>query len=325
MTGSVAFNSQVKLVLADVDETIAEVYCPAEKPMIEALAKLLDSGAAVFFITGGSLQRVKIGIIDPLPQGLRLKTLVAHCSGAEIWGFDRDGDLHGKPYYSKYEEVVTEQQKQAWRQVVDQLIQEFRFKTHPVMPKLQFKERYGDDPLEIMLDDRGPQITLELINAADLSPEQTRKLEVEVPQTHGQYDLRIPVLERADVLFKQHKIPVTSRLGGTMALDFAIEGVSKTTAIKYVLGNEAILSHVGLEKEQLKDPRHLEIWGDKFSTIRGGTDRLMCEAVDKRVRAIDFRQEDLEELPKGYNIVLWDGDKHLHHGTLEYLQSSGQS
>jgi hypothetical protein len=31
MTGSVPFDSQVKLVLVGVDETIAEVYCPAEK------------------------------------------------------------------------------------------------------------------------------------------------------------------------------------------------------------------------------------------------------------------------------------------------------
>ena len=25
--------------------------------------------------------------------------------------------------------------------------------------------------------------------------------------------------------------------------------------------------------------------------------------------------------PEGYNIVLWTGQRHLHHGLLEYLQS----
>ena len=47
----------------------------------------------------------------------------------------------------------------------------------------------------------------------------------------------------------------------------------------------------------------------------------MCEAVDSRVRAIDFRKENPEEFPKSFNIVVWDGKKHLHQGLLEYLKT----
>jgi hypothetical protein len=47
----------------------------------------------------------------------------------------------------------------------------------------------------------------------------------------------------------------------------------------------------------------------------------MSMALPATVRSIDFRQEDPTEFPEGYNIVLWDGQKHLHHGLLEYLQS----
>ena len=101
----------------------------------------------------------------------------------------------------------------------------------------------------------------------------------------------------------------------------AVEGVSKTTAVKTVLEESEILNSIGLNKNDLKNYENVEIWGDKFSSIRGGTDRHMCEAVDKRVRAIDFREENPEEFPKGYNIVVWDGEKHLQEGLLEYLQS----
>jgi hypothetical protein len=51
----------------------------------------------------------------------------------------------------------------------------------------------------------------------------------------------------------------------------------------------------------------------------------MCLAVDPKVRAIDFRKEDESEFPKGYNIIVWEGDKHLHEGVLEYLNLSGYS
>jgi hypothetical protein len=46
----------------------------------------------------------------------------------------------------------------------------------------------------------------------------------------------------------------------------------------------------------------------------------MSEALPPTVRSIDFRKEDPKEFPKGYNIVLWDGEQHLHHGLLEYLR-----
>jgi hypothetical protein len=101
----------------------------------------------------------------------------------------------------------------------------------------------------------------------------------------------------------------------------AVRGISKTTAIKSVLENADVLSTIGLVLNDVADPiKSIEIWGDKFSELRGGTDRHMSEALPQDVRSIDFRQEDPTEFPEGYNIVVWDGQQHLHHGLLEYLQ-----
>lgn len=323
-SNKITFNNNAKLILTDVDETIADVYCPADPEMIQQLNTLLEEGKVIFFVTGGGLKRVTNDIVTALDPSLRHKTLISHCSGAEVWGFDPQGNILPKAYYSKYDEELTEEEKANFRKAINQVIQEFQLRTHPAMPKLQFIEDFGHHPLEVMYDDRGPQITLEFINGSDLQPDQVEQLEVTVPLTHGQYDLRIPVLERAEQLIKEFNIPISPRLGGTMALDFAIQGVSKTTSVKYVLDNPQLMQLLGLDQSILQTPEHIEIWGDKYSVIRGGSDRHMSEAVDPSVRSIDFRQENPEEFPKGYNIVLWNGEHHLHHGTLEYLQSRRQ-
>ena len=64
----------------------------------------------------------------------------------------------------------------------------------------------------------------------------------------------------------------------------------------------------------------MEVWGDRFSQF-SGTDWLMCKPIDRRVRALSFRDEDPAEFPEDYNIRLWDGEHRLHAGLLEYLES----
>lgn len=318
-SASIEWNQELRLPLADVDETIADIYMPAEPEMITELGRLLADGYPLFLVTGGGLEHVKRRVTDQLANPENI--LVSHCSGAEVWGFRKDGVLKPEPFYSIYEETFSPEQKERWREAVDRLLQEYKLRPHTARPIAEFIKEIGTDPLDVILDDRGPQITLEIINGADMSDSQLETLEHEVPLTNDQRDLRVPILGRAEELFAELQIPITPRLGGTFALDFAIEGVSKETSIRKVLDDPKILETVGLTKADVTQPSHLEIWGDKFSTIRGGSDRHMCEALPPEVRAIDFREENPEEFLPGYNIVLWDGEQHLHHGLLEYLQA----
>jgi hydroxymethylpyrimidine pyrophosphatase-like HAD family hydrolase len=320
MTSSIEWNDQLKLSLSDVDETIADVYTPAEPEMIAELTSFLADDYKLFMVTGGSLSRVRADIIGFIDPALRHNILVSHCSGAEVWGFTVDGALRDKPFYSIYEETFTPELKKLWRDKTQQLLTEFGLRTHPVEPKIEFRKKFNH-PLDIMYDDRGPQITLEVVNGVDLTPEQVSELEHEVPETHGSLDLRIPILERAEQIFEEAKVPITPRLGGNFALDLAIKGVSKTTSIQRVLNDPTVLSTIGLTADDLHNVATLEVWGDKFSTIRGGTDRHMSEALPPQVRSIDFREENPVEFEEGYNVVVWDGERHLHHGLLEYLQS----
>lgn len=211
--------------------------------------------------------------------------------------------------------------KQRWRAVISQLVEEFSLRPHPAQPKIVFWEKVGRDPLDIMLDDRGPQITMEVVNGTDLTDEQLSQLNYEVPLTHGKRDLRTAIQNRATQLLDESAVPITPRFGGNFALDFAVEGVSKTTSIQSVLTMPEVLSTIGLQPSDVQNPHELEVWGDKFSRLHGGTDRHMSEALPHEVRSIDFREEDPAEFPEGYNIVLWDGQQHLHQGLLEFLRS----
>jgi hydroxymethylpyrimidine pyrophosphatase-like HAD family hydrolase len=318
---SVKWNDRVRLVLSDVDETIADVYTPAEPAMIDELSSFLREGGKLFMVTGGSLARVEQGITNKIEPALRRDILVSHCSGAEVWGFTAAGERRSQPFYSVYEERFDDAMKRRWREVIAQLVQEFALRTHPAQPKPEFWEKIGRDPLDIMLDDRGPQITMEVVNGLDLTDEQMEHLGYEVPLTHGKRDLRTAIQNRATQLLAEARVPITPRFGGNFALDFAVEGVSKTTSIQKVLAMPEVLATIGLQASDVRNPHEIEIWGDKYSTLHGGTDRHMSEAVSPEVRSIDFRQEDPTELPEGYNIVLWDGQEHLHYGLLEYLRS----
>ncbi len=320
MSATIKWNPNVKMILSDVDETIADLYVKAVPEMHQQLIELLQEGKVIFFITGQGLKSVMWRIIDFIPADLRKNILIGHCSGAEVVGFDAHGELLSKPFYSIYDQVMTEDQKAKWREIVQQLILEFKLEIQPTMPVKEFVTKVGTNPLAVMLEDRGPQITFEVVNGYDLSLEQVKELEVEVPETHGNYDLRIPILERADELFQAANLPITPKLGGVFAVDFALKGVSKTTAVKYILEKDDILQTVGLTTAEIADPTTLEVWGDKFSALRGGTDRHMSQAVAKEVRSIDFREEDPSEFEAGYHIVVWDGAEHLHEGTLEYLK-----
>jgi hydroxymethylpyrimidine pyrophosphatase-like HAD family hydrolase len=93
---SVSWNQKLRLALSDVDETIADLYCPAESGMLEALARLLDEGIFLVLITGQSVKNVEQRVIMGLPARLRQRIAVGACSGAELWGYSTKGERNAR-------------------------------------------------------------------------------------------------------------------------------------------------------------------------------------------------------------------------------------
>ena len=316
----VTWNNDVELILADVDQTVCDDFVPAEPEMVAEIDGLLDEGKSIVFVTGGPLLRLRPRLLDQLSPRNRHRVVAAHCSGAEVWGFDKDGTVHDEPFYSVYDHIMTEGQKRQWRDIVDDLLKEFALEAHPVTPLEQFRAQYGNDPFHIILEDRGPQITLEVVNGYDLDDEQRALVAKRLPQHADVVDLREPIAAWVTERLQAAGVPVTPRLAGVFAVDLALAGVSKTEAVRRILSSPHILQHIGQGSLDLSDPNKLEVWGDRFDQQRG-TDWLISAAVDPAVRSIDFRDEDPAGFPPELpNIVVWGGQHKLEKGALEYLQ-----
>ena len=165
----IRWNNQVKLIISDVDETIADLYLEAKPEMIVELEKILSEEKVLFLISGQSIGNIQWRIINHIRKDLRKRIIVGHCSGAEVWGFDKSGNLQNIPYYSLYESTLSELQRSKWREVIQELIDEFELVVYSPMPVNEFIKKSGKDPLSIILEDRGPQITFEVINGYNLS------------------------------------------------------------------------------------------------------------------------------------------------------------
>lgn len=317
------FDKRTKLLISDVDDTLAHAYAPASDTIIRGLNSILQMGVKLFLVTGQSIDNIKYRITDHISPSLRCNILVGCCSGAEVWGFTPDGSVKSHPFYSKYEELLDNSKKSIWRQIVQDIIRLFGFSAINTMPKPQFRAVTNGDPSIIMLEDRQSQITFELVNSTKLTEDQYLAFRERVPDMSASHDLRVSVVEISNRMLSASDIPVTARLAGAFAVDFAILGVTKTTAVHYVLYSELCKEYWGIDTTEHGFFNRVEIWGDKFSVIDGGTDRHICEALPPSVRTIDFRKEKREELPEGYNILIWNGEQQLSEGTEEYLVKSG--
>jgi hypothetical protein len=313
---SVYWNPELRLALSDVDETVADLYCPAEPGMLDALTRLLDDGIVLVLITGQSVQNVEQRVVMNLPAQLRQRVAVGACSGAELWGYSTTGERRKAAFYTA-DSALTAEQSAAWRAIIQQLIAEFRLVPFPPMPISDFRRQHGEEPWHVLLDDRGPQITIEFPNAYQLSDAACDRLHCRLGSRFEGQDLRIPVLQRAQQLLDAHAVPVTARIAGMFALDLAIAGVDKARAVQEVT-TPAVLRHLGLGPT-MPNPGEIEVWGDRFSQL-SGTDWLMCRPIERGVRAVSFRNENPAEFPQGFNIRLWDGAHRLHAGLLEYLE-----
>lgn len=313
----------LRMIVSDVDDTLANVYEPASEAIICGLNAMLERGKRFFFISGQGERNICERIVCRLNPIYRNQILLGTCSGAEVWGFSADGELAKAPFYSLYEDRFNEEMKREWREILREIIDDFGFHALETMPRDRFAEVSCGDPKIIMYEDRRAQITFEVVNGCNLDEEQYRYFKERVPYLLPNRDLRASIIQHANEIFEKKNIPITARAAGTFAVDFAVKGVTKTTAIEAIMyhGKAAAYWENIPSKEEM--PFVLEIWGDKFSTVNGGTDTHMCEAFPHDVMALDFREEPKEELPKEFNVVLWDGEQHLCKGTEEYMKRSG--
>lgn len=86
----VKWNDDIRLVVSDVDETVADLFVPAAPEMATKLNGLLDEGRALFLVSGAGLGSIKRRVMDLIRPDLRKRVLIA------IVAVPRSGDLTTK-------------------------------------------------------------------------------------------------------------------------------------------------------------------------------------------------------------------------------------
>lgn len=296
-----------RLVVSDVDDTIAEVFRPATQDMVLALEHLLQRGVILFLISGQSISNVFRRVLLPMNPILRKQVVVASCGGAEVHGFDADGSLRAEPLFSSGSDPDRRIDQTAWREIVNQLIKKFDLLALPLMDMATFRTSSQGNPLAVMLDDRHVQLSLDFVNWTFQPPV---------------VDIRPSLAEEANHAFRRAGMDLEARVAGEVAIDFGLSGVDKGLPIRKFIAWGPEFRNELPHRIVLAKPGQAEVWGDRFSAHQDRSDLAMALALPPGSRKICFRNLPANDTAPCPGLRVWRGRFYLHEGLLEYLTLS---
>jgi hypothetical protein len=293
----------VRLVIADVDDTVAPAFGSVHRDVAQQLTELISDGVGLFLISGQSITNISRRVVCHLPPGLRHRTLVAHCNGTEVFGFDDDGGLHQPCLWS----AVTSAQEKDMRvtlEVVKTVLDELGLS--PV-PDLSSADRQR--PIATVLDDRGVQISVDLVDPASGATDDALRNEVAV---------------KVNSFLEQRGIySLGARLAGVSGVDCLAFHVHKGLPVEALMRDAeldsdcvTLGSYVGFTGGEV-----CEVWGDQFSVSQNGADTHLALSVPVGTRVISFRDFPPIDLPAIPGMRVWPGPRYLDAGLADYLQT----
>jgi hypothetical protein len=301
------WNPGTRLIVADVDDTIAEVFRPATQEMITALERLMQNGVVFFLISGQRLSNVFQRLLLPIDPALRKQVLVASCNGAEVHVFDAQGSIVEQAVFSATWNRDREVDHGIWRGLVNEQVAKFDLTALPPMGIDAFMVASGGNPRAVMLDDRNVQISLDFVNWIFSPPPE---------------DIRPFLIEEANRAFRQAGLDVAGKTAGDIAIDFSLLGVDKGLPLRGFIAWGPEFRNELPHRIVLERPSDVEVWGDRFSALQGGADLAMASALPPGSRKISFRDLPLEEASSCAGLCVWRGKHSLQAGLLEYLTTS---
>lgn len=301
MTNSLVWDTRVRFVITDVDDTLAPTFGDVRQDVAESLSKLMCRGVKLFLISGQSIANICRRVVLRLPTQLRQHVLVAHCNGCEVFGFSEDGKLILPCLWSS----VTpghRAQLRATLDVVKKALDEFRLVPTPARPT--------GDPRRgavAILDDRQVQISIDIVEPASGSTDQ---------------GLRSSIAARVNELLAERGISaIEARLGGVSGIDCLPSHVHKGLPVSMLMRNSgygiagsALGSNIQFPQETV-----CEVWGDQFSILENGSDVRMALAAPCGTRIISFRSFPGWDIPEVSGMRVWPGPRYLDAGLSDYL------
>jgi hydroxymethylpyrimidine pyrophosphatase-like HAD family hydrolase len=300
MNDSPVWDTRVQFVITDVDDTLAPAFGCMRHDVAQSLSTLIRRGARLLLVSGQSVANIFRRVIVRLPPELRRHILVAHCNGAEVFGFSDGGQLISPCLWSS----VTRSQLAELRitlHIVKSALNEFG------LTPSQARSLHGrQGKTAAILDDRRVQISIDIIDRATGDTDQ---------------ELRSNIAARINKLLAEHTISsIEARLGGVSGIDCLPSHVHKGLPVRALTGGgdgatpTPFAATIGFSQRAV-----CEVWGDQFSVRQNGADTLMAVAAPPGTRALSFRSLPLCDVPEIPRMRVWPGPHYLDAGLADYL------
>ena len=227
-----------KIVVFDLDGTLAESKQALDEDMMRLLPDLL-SNRKVAIITGGGLPQLQKQVISKLPQDIEKlrKLYLFPTKGAAMYSFD------GTDWQKIYQKKLTDEEKEKIIDAFDKTLANIDF-----MPKEQFGE---------LLEDRGSQFTFSALGQD--APSELKKI----------WDKdalkRLEIKKQLDKYLSDFAVEI----GGTSSIDITEKSIDKAYAI------EKICEFLNLEKKDiLFIGDAIFPGGNDYSVVKTGVDYI---------------------------------------------------
>jgi hypothetical protein len=246
----------VKLIVSDVDDTLASPFRDVSATLAHALTRLLGDGTILFLVSGQSIESIERRVVRAFPRLLRRNILVGHCHGAEVFGYDSAGWRVIPALFSIRESAAMEG-------VFGQVL--------TLVTSVLSEHGLAASSPGILLEDRGVQVTVDF-PVLGVSPA----------------DPRAVLIAALNDRLAETGLPVEARMAGHLGIDIMARGVDKSLALSRLLdpGNSYRLTMP--EGRVTGDWDGIEVWGDQFSPPDFDADLRMLAALPPGVRAINF-------------------------------------
>lgn len=253
-----------KLIIFDLDGTLAKSKSPIDKEMSELLSRLLKI-VQVAIISGGDWPQFEKQVLAHLPQNTNLEklTILPTC-GTKFYQYN-------KGWNKLYEENLTEEEK---KEILDSL------QNAITGTDLSIKKTWGNQ-----IEDRGSQITFSALG-------QEAPLEVK-KNWDEDFSKRKKIVSRLEKSLKDFSIG----MGGTTSIDIVKPGIDKAYGIQKL---KKILSIDISEMLFIGDA--LFEGGNDYPARKTGVDCIQVRDPDETKRIIETIIIFLAELPENQKI-----------------------
>lgn len=315
---SIDWNRDLKLIISDVDDTIAKASYNIDLTLRDELEEILDKGIFIFLISGQSITNILDRVIRFINPKYLKNMFIGHCNGAEVFQFDEQGHLVKTPIFSILNLRNINISHKEFENVIYEIMKKFNLSPFPALSIEEFKRKTKNNPRHIMYDDRDIQISLDFVNSLDPMDFNLQDKDYLYSESHD--DIRHYICKKANEIISKKNLPISPHLAGVCAIDFTYCGVNKGLPVSQIVKVGDQPQNISTNEIYVHYANEIEIWGDSFS-IDTGSDYDLCVSLPRTVRAISFRDLDARSKTNEYNIVEWNGRYRCENGLLEFLKS----